>query len=164
MNTIRSFDDTSSLSRRGNLACRPRTTIDEKEARASLVGLRQVSNVEPNRFSAVTDPHVDCPLSARLGFGRTSRLGQARLLHSLYAFAIEDWTSSFTPSMDPMRSDSSIPVGRSDSSNLTYLDYLVPSCGDDDWVGWVWGKSDARHPLGVSLLLDGELAVSEGVP
>ena len=46
----------------------------------------------------------------------------------------------------------------------TDLDELVPSGGDDDWVLWVWGETDAGDPVGVTLLGDGELAVTEGVP
>lgn len=45
-----------------------------------------------------------------------------------------------------------------------YLDELIPSSRDDDWVLWVWRETNARDPLGVALLLDGELAVTEGVP
>jgi len=43
------------------------------------------------------------------------------------------------------------------------LDELVPSSGDDDGGSSV-GESDTRDPLGVSLILDGVLALSEGVP
>jgi hypothetical protein len=46
----------------------------------------------------------------------------------------------------------------------TYLDELVPSSADDDRILWVWRESHARDPLGVSLVGDGVLAVSEGVP
>lgn len=48
--------------------------------------------------------------------------------------------------------------------NIAYLDELVPSRGDNDWVLWVRAESNARNPIGVSLLGDGELAVTEGVP
>lgn len=46
----------------------------------------------------------------------------------------------------------------------TNLDNLVPSGGDDDGVEGVGGEADARDPLGVALVLDVELALSEGVP
>lgn len=46
----------------------------------------------------------------------------------------------------------------------TDLDKLVPASGDDDGVGGVGAEADARDPLGVALVGDGELAVTEGVP
>ena len=46
----------------------------------------------------------------------------------------------------------------------TYLDKLVPTSGDDDGVLGVGAEANAGHPLGVALLGDGELAVTEGVP
>lgn len=46
----------------------------------------------------------------------------------------------------------------------TYLDELVPAGGDNDGVLGVGAEADARNPLGVALLGDGELAVTEGVP
>ena len=46
----------------------------------------------------------------------------------------------------------------------TYLDELVPARGDNDGVLGVGGEADARNPLGVALLGDGELAVTKGVP
>ena len=46
----------------------------------------------------------------------------------------------------------------------TYLDELVPAGGDNDGVLGVGAESDARDPLGVALLADGVLAVTEGVP
>lgn len=45
-----------------------------------------------------------------------------------------------------------------------YLDELVPSGRDDDRVLWVGAETNARHPVGVSLLGDGELAITESVP
>ncbi|QSZ33384.1 hypothetical protein DSL72_002972 [Monilinia vaccinii-corymbosi] len=48
--------------------------------------------------------------------------------------------------------------------SIAYLDKLVPSRGDNDRVLWVRAESNARNPVGVSLLSDGELAVTEGVP
>lgn len=45
-----------------------------------------------------------------------------------------------------------------------YLDDLVPASGDDDGVGGVGGEADAGDPLGVAILLDVELALTEGVP
>jgi len=47
---------------------------------------------------------------------------------------------------------------------LPDLDDLVPASGDDDGVGGVRGEADAGDPLGVTILLDGELALTEGVP
>jgi hypothetical protein len=46
----------------------------------------------------------------------------------------------------------------------THLDELVPSSGDDDGVLGVGGEPDAGDPLGVALVGDGVLAVTEGVP
>lgn len=46
----------------------------------------------------------------------------------------------------------------------TYLDELVPAGGDNDGVLGVGGEADARDPLGVALVGDGVLAVTEGVP
>lgn len=45
-----------------------------------------------------------------------------------------------------------------------YLDELVPTSRNDDWVLWVWREAHARDPLSVSLVGDGVLAVTEGVP
>ncbi len=45
-----------------------------------------------------------------------------------------------------------------------YLDELVPTSGDDDGVLGVGAEADAGNPLGVALVGDGELAVTEGVP
>lgn len=47
---------------------------------------------------------------------------------------------------------------------IPHLDKLVPSTADDDGILWVRAESNARNPVGVSLLGDGELAVAEGVP
>jgi len=44
------------------------------------------------------------------------------------------------------------------------LDHLVPSAGNDDWVLVVGGEPDAGHPIVVGILLDGVLALGEGVP
>jgi hypothetical protein len=46
----------------------------------------------------------------------------------------------------------------------THLDELVPASGDDDGVLGVGGEAHARNPLGVTLVGDGVLAVSESVP
>lgn len=46
----------------------------------------------------------------------------------------------------------------------TYLHELIPASADDDGVLGVGAEAHARHPLGVALVGDGELAVSEGVP
>jgi hypothetical protein len=54
-----------------------------------------------------------------------------------------------------------------DASNTrfsTYLDELVPTAGDDDRVLRVRAETDARDPVGVALVGDGVLAVTEGVP
>lgn len=47
---------------------------------------------------------------------------------------------------------------------MTDLDELVPASGDDDGVLGVGGEADAGDPLGVALVGDGVLAVTEGVP
>jgi len=47
---------------------------------------------------------------------------------------------------------------------LPDLDDLVPASGDNDGVGGVGREADAGDPLGVTILLDGELALTEGVP
>lgn len=46
----------------------------------------------------------------------------------------------------------------------TYLDVLVPASGDNDRVLRVGAEADAADPLGVALVGDGVLAVTEGVP
>lgn len=46
----------------------------------------------------------------------------------------------------------------------TNLDELVPAGGDNDGVLGVGAEADAGNPLGVTLLGDGVLAVTEGVP
>lgn len=48
--------------------------------------------------------------------------------------------------------------------NISYLNKLVPSRADNNWVLRVWAEAYARDPVGVSLLGDSELAVSKGVP
>ena len=48
--------------------------------------------------------------------------------------------------------------------NSTDLDQFVPTAADNHRVLRVWAKSNARNPLGVSLLGNSELAVAEGVP
>ena len=47
---------------------------------------------------------------------------------------------------------------------LSYLHVFVPSAGDDDGVRVVGREPDAGHPVGVTLLLDGVLALGKGVP
>lgn len=47
---------------------------------------------------------------------------------------------------------------------VTNLDELVPASGDDDGVLGVGGEADAGDPVGVALVGDGVLAVTEGVP
>lgn len=46
----------------------------------------------------------------------------------------------------------------------TNLDQLVPTSRNNHRVLGVRGEPDARNPLGVTLVGDGELAVTEGVP
>jgi hypothetical protein len=41
---------------------------------------------------------------------------------------------------------------------------LVPASGDDQGVLSVGGETNAAHPLGVALILDGVLALTKGVP
>ena len=45
-----------------------------------------------------------------------------------------------------------------------YLDKLVPASRDDDGSLGKGRESDAGNPLGVAVLLDGELADTDGVP
>ena len=47
---------------------------------------------------------------------------------------------------------------------VPYLHELVPATGNNDGVLGVRRETDARRPLGVALLGDGVLAVTEGVP
>jgi hypothetical protein len=47
---------------------------------------------------------------------------------------------------------------------LPNLDNLVPTSGNDDGVGRVGGEANAGNPLGVTILLDVELALTKGVP
>lgn len=47
---------------------------------------------------------------------------------------------------------------------FTHLDELVPTGGDNDGVLGVGREPDAGDPLGVALVGDGVLAVTEGVP
>jgi hypothetical protein len=49
-------------------------------------------------------------------------------------------------------------------SELPNLDKLVPASGDDDGVLGVGAEAHARNPLGVALVGDGVLAVTQGVP
>ncbi len=46
----------------------------------------------------------------------------------------------------------------------SYLNILVPSAGHDDGVLVVRREPDTRNPLSVTLLLDGVLALGQGVP
>lgn len=50
--------------------------------------------------------------------------------------------------------------------DVPYLDHLVPTAGNDDWVLESWGETNAGNPFSVSIgfTLNGELAFSEGVP
>ena len=47
---------------------------------------------------------------------------------------------------------------------LSYLDVLVPAARDNDGVLVVGGEPHAGHPVTVTLLLDGVLALGKGVP
>ena len=47
---------------------------------------------------------------------------------------------------------------------VTNLDELVPASGDDDGVLGVGGEADAGDPVGVALVGDGVLAVTERIP
>jgi len=47
---------------------------------------------------------------------------------------------------------------------IAYLDELVPASGDNDGVLGVGAEANAGNPLGVALVGDGVLAVTEGVP
>lgn len=47
---------------------------------------------------------------------------------------------------------------------FTYLDELIPARRDNDGVLGVGAEAHARNPLGVALIGDGVLAVTEGVP
>lgn len=49
-------------------------------------------------------------------------------------------------------------------SQVPDLDGAIPAAGHDDRVGVVGREAHARHPVGVAILLDGELALSQGVP
>lgn len=44
------------------------------------------------------------------------------------------------------------------------LDGTIPAARDDDRIRMIWREADARHPIRVSILLDSELALSQGVP
>lgn len=44
------------------------------------------------------------------------------------------------------------------------LDGAIPTAGHDDRVGVVGREAHAGHPVGVAILLDGELALGKGVP
>lgn len=55
-------------------------------------------------------------------------------------------------------------LGNSRFHHFTYLDKLVPTSGDDDRVLGVRAEANAGNPLGVTLIGDCELAVSQGVP
>lgn len=47
---------------------------------------------------------------------------------------------------------------------MTYLHELVPASADNDRVLRVGTEANARHPLGVALVGDGVLAVTQSVP
>ena len=53
---------------------------------------------------------------------------------------------------------------KSEFVNMLYLDIFIPSTRDDDGVRVVGREPNAGHPVGVTLLLDGVLALSKGVP
>ena len=60
--------------------------------------------------------------------------------------------------------NTSISVKGKGKLSDAYLDELVPTSGDDDRVLGVGAEEDAGDPVGVALVGDGELAVTEGVP
>ena len=45
-----------------------------------------------------------------------------------------------------------------------YLDQLIPSCADNHRILRVGAESHTRHPLGMTLIRDGKLAVAKRVP
>ena len=45
-----------------------------------------------------------------------------------------------------------------------HLYKLVPSGRDNDWILGIGTESNARYPLGVALVGDGEFTVSQGIP
>ena len=45
-------------------------------------------------------------------------------------------------------------------SSSAYLDKLIPASRDNNGVLGVGAEADARHPIGVSLVGDGKLAVT----
>lgn len=47
---------------------------------------------------------------------------------------------------------------------ISYLDEFIPASRDDDGVLGVGAKANAGDPFGMSLVGDGELAVSQSVP
>lgn len=57
-----------------------------------------------------------------------------------------------------------IPLTPSKIRKKAYLHKLVPTSGHDDRVLGVGAEADAGDPVGVALLGDGELAVTQGVP
>lgn len=50
------------------------------------------------------------------------------------------------------------------NSESSYLDQLIPSSADNHRVLRVGRESNARNPVGVALVGDGEFAVSKSVP
>lgn len=44
------------------------------------------------------------------------------------------------------------------------LDGTIPTARNDDWVAVVWRETHARHPVRVTLILDGVFAFSQSVP
>jgi hypothetical protein len=57
-----------------------------------------------------------------------------------------------------------VKSGKENMARSTDLDKLVPTSGNDDGVLGVGAEANARSPLGVALIGDGVLAVTEGVP
>jgi hypothetical protein len=55
-------------------------------------------------------------------------------------------------------------AGEQRTKNKTHLDQLVPAGRDDHGVLRVGREAHARNPLGVALVGDGVLAVTQGVP
>jgi len=49
-------------------------------------------------------------------------------------------------------------------SQIPDLDSAIPAARHNDGIGVIGREAHARDPIGVTILLDGELALSEGVP
>ena len=47
---------------------------------------------------------------------------------------------------------------------IPYLDGTIPAAGHDDGIGVIGRETHAGHPIGVTIFLNGELALSQSVP